>query len=210
MSTEAVPIPSITSLRIPIIKKGEYDLWSMKMRQYLAITDHALWDVIVNGNVVLDEPLQVEGQPKPPQPTLPAATKRNQDKALNILLSAIPDGHLLKFHDAKDAKQLWAAIKTRFGGNDASKKMHRNLLKQQFETFTVGERESLDAAYDRFQNLLSMLELYGAEVSVEDANFKFLRSLPSVWHVVATMIRGQPGLESMDFDDLYNNLKVYE
>ena len=61
MSTEATPIPSITSLRIPIIKKGEYDLWSMKMRQYIAITDHALWDVIVNGNVVLKEPVEVPG-----------------------------------------------------------------------------------------------------------------------------------------------------
>ena len=55
-----------------------------------------------------------------------------------------------------------------------------------------------------------MLELYGVEVIVEDANLKFLRSLPSVWHVVTTMIRGQPGLDTMDFDDLYNNLKVYE
>ncbi|GJU64210.1 hypothetical protein Tco_1246045 [Tanacetum coccineum] len=26
----------------------------------------------------------------------------------------------------------------------------------------------------------------------------------------ATMIRGQPGLDELDFDDLYNNLKVYE
>ena len=55
-----------------------------------------------------------------------------------------------------------------------------------------------------------MLELYEAKVSVEEANLKFLRSLPSIWHVVATMIRGQSGLDSMDFDDLYNNLKVYE
>ncbi|GJY25484.1 hypothetical protein Tco_0400210 [Tanacetum coccineum] len=47
-------------------------------------------------------------------------------------------------------------------------------------------------------------------VSIEDAHLKFLRSLPSVWHVVATMIRGQPGLDELDFDDLYNNLKVYE
>ncbi|GJT01675.1 hypothetical protein Tco_0822844 [Tanacetum coccineum] len=46
--------------------------------------------------------------------------------------------------------------------------------------------------------------------SIEDANLKFLEPLPSVWHVVATMIRGQPGLDELDFDDLYNNLKVYE
>jgi hypothetical protein len=210
MSTEAATAPYITAVRIPTVKKGEYDLWAMKMRQYIAITDHSLWEVIVNGNMQLEQPLEIPGQPTPPKPTIPAATKRNQDKALNILLSAIPDGHLLKFHDAQDAKQLWAAIKKKFGGNDASKKMHRNLLKQQFETFTVGEREGLDSAYERFQNLLSLLELYGAEASVEDANLKFLRSLPSAWHVVATMIRGQSGLDTMDFDDLYNNLKVYE
>ncbi|GJR79864.1 hypothetical protein Tco_0150649 [Tanacetum coccineum] len=71
-------------------------------------------------------------------------------------------------------------------------------------------KEELDSAYERFQHILSMLELHDATVSIEDANLKFLRSLPSVWHVVATMIRGQPGLDELDFDDLYNNLKVYE
>ncbi|GJS21535.1 ribonuclease H-like domain-containing protein [Tanacetum coccineum] len=148
-----------------------------------------------------------------------ANARRNNEKALNILLSAIPDRHLLSFHDATNAKTLWTAIKARFGGNDASKKMQKNLLKQQFETFTIGSREELDSAYERFQNILSMLELYDAKVSLEDANLKFLRSLPSVWHVVATMIRDNPppGLDDWSFicdfyfyDDLYNNLKVYE
>ncbi|GJZ13323.1 ribonuclease H-like domain-containing protein [Tanacetum coccineum] len=142
--------------------------------------------------------------------SLAANARRNNEKALNILLSAIPDRHLLSFHDAVDARSLWKAIKARFGGNEASKKMQKNLLKQQFETFTIGSREELDSAYERFQHILSMLELHDATVSIEDANLKFLRSLPSVWHVVATMIRGQPGLDELDFDDLYNNLKVYE
>ncbi|GKG24820.1 hypothetical protein Tco_0395448, partial [Tanacetum coccineum] len=48
------------------------------------------------------------------------------------------------------AQSLWAAIKARFGGNKESKKMQKNLLKQQFETFVVGAREELDSAYDRF------------------------------------------------------------
>ncbi|GJR09964.1 ribonuclease H-like domain-containing protein [Tanacetum coccineum] len=129
---------------------------------------------------------------------------------LTYCLSAIPDRHRLVFMMATNAKTLWTAIKARFGGNDASKKMQKNLLKQQFETFSIGSREELDSAYERFQNILSMLELYDAKVSLEDANLKFLRSLPSVWHVVATMIRGQPGLDELEFDDLYNNLKVYE
>ncbi|GJR87900.1 hypothetical protein Tco_0211911 [Tanacetum coccineum] len=207
--SEAEPIPptsSVTALRIPMIKKGEYDLWSMKMRQYIAITDHILWDIITNGDQATTDPASSSA----PKTSLAANARRNNEKALNILLSAIPDRHLLSFHDATNAKTLWTAIKARFGGNEASKKMQKNLLKQQFETFTIGSREELDSAYERFQNILSMLELYDAKVSLEDANLKFLRSLPSVWHVVATMIRGQPGLDELEFDDLYNNLKVYE
>ncbi|GJY91583.1 putative ribonuclease H-like domain-containing protein [Tanacetum coccineum] len=204
------PASSVTALRIPIIKKGEYDLWCMKMRQYIAITDHILWDIITNGDQATTEPASSSGQPSAPKTSIVVNARRNNEKALNILLSAIPDRHLLSFHDAQDAQSLWAAIKARFGGNKESKKMQKNLLKQQFETFVVGAREELDSAYDRFQNIISMLELYDAKVSCEDANLKFLRSLPSVWHVVATMIRGQPGLDELDFDDLYNNLKVYE
>ncbi|GKA83860.1 hypothetical protein Tco_0805455 [Tanacetum coccineum] len=174
--SEAEPIPptsSVTALRIPMIKKGEYDLWSMKMRQHIAITDHILWDIITNGDQATTDP----ASSSVPKTSLAANVRRNNEKALNILFSAIPDRHLLSFHDAVDARTLW---------------------------------EELDSAYERFQHILSMLKLYDAKVSQEDANLKFLRSLPSVWHVVATMIRGQPGLDELEFDDLYNNLKVYE
>ncbi|GJS07769.1 hypothetical protein Tco_0364565 [Tanacetum coccineum] len=186
--SETEPIPptsSVTALRIPIIKKGEYDLWSMKMRQYIAITDHILWDIITNGNQTTTDP--ASPSVSAPKTSLAANARRNNEKALNILLSAIPDRHLLSFHDAVDARSLWKAIKARFGGNEASKKMQKNLLKQQFETFTIGSREELDSAYERFQHILSMLELHDATVSIEDANLKFLRSLPSVWHVVVVM-----------------------
>ncbi|GJW08128.1 hypothetical protein Tco_1570551 [Tanacetum coccineum] len=146
-----VPTSSVTALRIPIIKKGEYDLWSMKMRQYIAITDHILWDIITNGNQTTTDP--ASPSVSAPKTSLAANARRNNEKALNILLSAIPDRHLLSFHDAVDARSLWKAIKARFGGNEASKKMQKNLLKQQFETFTIGSREELDSAYERDYSL---------------------------------------------------------
>ncbi|GJT08503.1 ribonuclease H-like domain-containing protein [Tanacetum coccineum] len=62
--SEAEPIPptsSVTALRIPMIKKGEYDLWSMKMRQYIAITDHILWDIITNGDQATTDPTSSSG-----------------------------------------------------------------------------------------------------------------------------------------------------
>nr|GEW41532.1 hypothetical protein [Tanacetum cinerariifolium] len=47
-------------------------------------------------------------------------------------------------------------------------------------------------------------------VSTEDANQKFLRSLPSSWSQVSLIIRTKPGVDTLNFDDLYNNLKVFE
>ncbi|GJZ95000.1 hypothetical protein Tco_0667203 [Tanacetum coccineum] len=48
---------------------------------------------------------------------------------------ALPEDHLVKFHKMTDAKEMWDAIKSRFGGNDESKKMQKYILKQQFEGF---------------------------------------------------------------------------
>nr|GEW19251.1 ribonuclease H-like domain-containing protein [Tanacetum cinerariifolium] len=74
-----------------------------------------------------------------------------------------------------DAKEMWEEIKSRFGGNDESKKMQKYILKQQFESFSVSNSKGLHKGYDRFQGLLSQLETHGASVSTEDANQKFLR-----------------------------------
>ncbi|GJR44845.1 ribonuclease H-like domain-containing protein [Tanacetum coccineum] len=198
-------------MKIPIIKKEEYDIWSMRMRQYICHIDHNPWDIIINGDLQ-EEAAPAGEQSGPPAPKIAKqlAAKRNQERVKSILLLAIPDEYLLKFHNAPDAKSLWDAIKLRFGGNDESKNMHRNVLKHQFENFTTAPNESLDKAYDRFQKLISQLEVYAALVSKEDINQKFLRSLPPSWSQIALIMRNKPDIDQTDIDDLYNNLRVYE
>ncbi|GJS58810.1 ribonuclease H-like domain-containing protein [Tanacetum coccineum] len=149
-------------------------------------------------------------RPPAPKTAKQLTAKRNQERVKSILLLAIPDEYLLKFHNVPDAKSLWAAIKSRFGGNDESKKMQRNVLKHQFENFTTAPNESLDKAYDRFQKLISQLEVHAAPVSKEDINQKFLRSLPPSWSQIALIMRNKPDIDQTDIDDLYNNLRVYE
>ncbi|GJW92683.1 hypothetical protein Tco_0170236 [Tanacetum coccineum] len=39
---------------------------------------------------------------------------------------------------------------------------------------------------------------------------KFLRALPSSWNNVALIMRNTDGIDDLDIDDLYNNLKVFE
>nr|GEU99370.1 transposase, MuDR, MULE transposase domain protein [Tanacetum cinerariifolium] len=99
--TQQIP-HSVSSIKLPILKKGEYDIWALKMKHHLSHTDYLIW----------------------------------------------------------------------------------------------------------FQTLLSQVEIYGAGVSHEDANQKFLRSLPSSWSQVALIMRTKP--DTLSFDDLYNNLRVFE
>ncbi|GJS03258.1 putative ribonuclease H-like domain-containing protein [Tanacetum coccineum] len=60
----------------------------------------------------------------------PDEFKRLEVKARSTLMMGIPNEHQLKFNSIKDAKSLLEAIEKRFGGNAATKKTQRNLLKQ--------------------------------------------------------------------------------
>ncbi|GJU90299.1 ribonuclease H-like domain-containing protein [Tanacetum coccineum] len=81
--------------------------------------------------------------------------------------------------------------------------------------YTTTKKELLYPIWEVIQkgngpSLLSQLEIHGAGVSTEDANQKFLRSLPSSWSQVSLVMRTKPGVDSLSIDDLYNNLRVFE
>ncbi|GJW16321.1 putative ribonuclease H-like domain-containing protein, partial [Tanacetum coccineum] len=179
---------TVSIIKLPILKKGEYDIWSMKMEHYLAYTDYPIWEVIQRGNGHVSVLTDTNGVIKdlPPKTIEEILAREKERKARTTLLIALPEDHLAKFHKITDAKEMWEAIKSRFGGNDESKKMWK------------------------FQSLMSQLEIHGACISTEDANQKFLKSLPSTWSQVSLIIRTKPGVDSLNFDDLYNNLRVFE
>ncbi|GJZ62888.1 hypothetical protein Tco_0619309 [Tanacetum coccineum] len=135
-----------------------------------------------NGPVSITTDTQGQIKVLPPRTVEEIVARERERKARTTLLMALPEDHLAKFHKMTDAKEMWDAIKSRFGGNDESKKMPKYILKQQFEGFSISNSEGLHKGYDRFQSLLSQLEIHGAGVSTEDANQKLLRSLPSAWN----------------------------
>ncbi|GKD59463.1 hypothetical protein Tco_1296972 [Tanacetum coccineum] len=61
------------------------------------------------------------------------AQRRLELKARSTLLIGIPNEHQLKFNSIKDVKSLLQAVEKRFGGNAATKKTQRNLLKKKYE-----------------------------------------------------------------------------
>ncbi|GJT19358.1 putative ribonuclease H-like domain-containing protein [Tanacetum coccineum] len=139
--------------------EGEYDIWAMKMEHYLAHTDYPIWEVIQNGNGPVSS-----SQLLPQETTLLLPSKQQ------------------RVVDRERERKL------RFGGNDESKKMQKYILKQQFEGFTVSNIDGIHKGYERFQSLLSQLEIHGAG----NNQGKY------AWETFPVL------------DDLYNNLRVFE
>ncbi|GJT61281.1 ribonuclease H-like domain-containing protein [Tanacetum coccineum] len=136
--------------------------------------------------------------------------KKNDVKARSLLLMALPNEHQLSFNQYTDAKTLFAAVKARFRGNEATKKTQKTLLKQQYENFNGLSLESLDSIFNRLQKIVSILTILGVNITQEDLNSKFLRSLPPEWNTHVVFWMNKADIETLSIDDLYNNFKIIE
>nr|GEW96123.1 hypothetical protein [Tanacetum cinerariifolium] len=149
--------------KLPILKQDEYEMWRLMIEQYFQIQDYALWDVIENGNSFEPVAQTVKGSSTPHIPGPVTADekiqKKNDVKARSMLLMALPNEHLMTFNQYKDAKSLFDAKTTRFGGNDVTKKTQKTLLKQMYENFSAQSTEnksdldkiSIDDLYNNFK-----------------------------------------------------------
>nr|GEU79102.1 ribonuclease H-like domain, reverse transcriptase, RNA-dependent DNA polymerase [Tanacetum cinerariifolium] len=106
----------------------------------------------------------------PPKTAEQKIAKKNDLKAKSTLMLAIPDEHLLKFHACKDAKSLWEAIKNRFRGNKESKKIHKTILKQNYENFAASSQEGLNKTYDSTNETVNTVHSVFAANSKDQAS----------------------------------------
>ncbi|GJQ97469.1 hypothetical protein Tco_0008608 [Tanacetum coccineum] len=106
----------------------------MRMEQYLQCIDYTLWEIVENGNA-------------------PIVTKTIDGKETVIPPTSV-----------EEKAQRRAELKARstlFGGNTATKKTQKNLLKQQYENFAASSTEVIEQTYERLQKLISQLEMHG-------------------------------------------------
>ncbi|GJY68363.1 putative ribonuclease H-like domain-containing protein [Tanacetum coccineum] len=85
----------------------------------------------------------------PPKTAEEILARERERKARTTLLMSIPEDHLAKFHKMTDAKDMWEAIKSKFGGNDGSKKMQKYILKQQLKANSVSNLARLHKFFDK-------------------------------------------------------------
>nr|GEZ19764.1 ribonuclease H-like domain-containing protein [Tanacetum cinerariifolium] len=147
-----------TLAKTPILDTGKFEQWKFRIQQYLQHEHYALWEVIEFGDsyVVPASTASAEttntasdGTGKKKGRTVTLTTKdmqkrKNDVKARTTLLLSLFDEDQLRFSKHETAQELWAAILKTFGGNEATKKTKKNLLKQQYGNFKAKGLETLE------------------------------------------------------------------
>ncbi|GJY73824.1 hypothetical protein Tco_0478255, partial [Tanacetum coccineum] len=147
---------------------------------------------------------------------------------------------MLQDIDREDLETLWKLVKTKHGDTRPEDEHERVLLgdlKVMFEPYIRSEGQASSSTYaddimfSFFANQSNSPQLDNEDLEQintddleeidlkwqvatltirEDANLKLLRSLPSAWNNIASIMRNKSDLDTMSMDDLYNNLKVYK
>ncbi|KAJ9566196.1 hypothetical protein OSB04_002162 [Centaurea solstitialis] len=195
--------------KVPMLKPNEFDMWKIRIRQYMLLTDYGMWEVVENGRGTDEE--VAEGAARPP-PRSDADRKRRQTemKALSTLLLAIPNEYQHQFSSCTDVKALWTAIEKRFSGTKSTKRNQKAILKQQYENVTSLKNESMTQTFDRFNKLIGELATVDVKMDKDDVNRKFLRSLGEEWTIYTVSFRQWDDLEDKELEDLYNDLRIFE
>nr|GEV02952.1 putative ribonuclease H-like domain-containing protein [Tanacetum cinerariifolium] len=136
---------SNNNTKFPYLKKDEYEVWAMKMEYWITHNDMNIWKMIQNGNNMKRTGRDHDGNViiLPPTTVKEHIAVQRESKARTTLLQSIPDDHVANFHYMDDARDIWNAIKSRFGSNAESKKIRKSMLKQEFSEFRIDEAEGL-------------------------------------------------------------------
>nr|GEV91672.1 putative ribonuclease H-like domain-containing protein [Tanacetum cinerariifolium] len=103
MESQLETIQTVYALKLSMLKIGDYDLWSIRMEQYLTHTYCDLWEVIANGDAPVTIALVSGGAEAtiPPNTTEQKIARRNELKAKSTIF---------KYEVAKNLPPAWNTL----------------------------------------------------------------------------------------------------
>nr|GEZ99671.1 xylulose kinase-1 [Tanacetum cinerariifolium] len=87
---------------------GEYDIWAMKMHNFISSSDLLCWNIVLKGNSAKSMTTDKDGNLKIRHPVTAEEHQQVQreEKARTILLFALPDEHMGDFYHMIDARDI--------------------------------------------------------------------------------------------------------
>ncbi|VFR03420.1 unnamed protein product [Cuscuta campestris] len=103
-------------------------------------------------------------------------------KAINILHCSLGPDEFARGCSCKTAKEVWDLLQAKHEGDTSTKQTMLALGNSEYESFKIGQHESIQDANRRFNEIINKLGKLGKEYSTSELNTKILLSLSKEWH----------------------------
>nr|GEZ88158.1 hypothetical protein [Tanacetum cinerariifolium] len=218
MSQDVLTVGS--TMRIPLLYRGEYSQWSEKFMNYLE--EQTDGEAMINCIKHDDQPLprvtqvSIAGTSSTEQPPLKDKSMwSDQEKkiqkidhlARSLLIQGLSNDIYSLIDSNKIAKDLWDALAKRMLGSEYSEQDRKVVVLYEYETFKATEGELLLDIYIRYLQMINDLKKCGYSKDNFELNFEFLNNLQREWKHYATMMRQNKNLMDINNDAIYNILK---
>ncbi|GJX81250.1 ribonuclease H-like domain-containing protein [Tanacetum coccineum] len=208
----------VAASKVPMLKPGEYEIWRMRIEQYIQMIDYALWEVIEK-SATLPKTTMVEGviTVMPITTAEEKAQRRLEVKARSTLMIGIPNEHQLNFNSIKDAKKLLEVVKRdllelldeKLSQEDVNKKLLRS-LSPEWNTHAVVWRNkadldtmSMDDLYNNLKHYKAVNTAHGVSTASTQVNAATTNKLDNLSDVViCAFFASQPNSPQLVHEDL--------
>ncbi|GKD05505.1 hypothetical protein Tco_1180479 [Tanacetum coccineum] len=183
--------------RPPLFESDGFIYWKNRFETYVKSKDLDLWHIITDG----DFP-PIQNNPETKKDEIVPFHKQNDDlkkklaknnEAKMVIYNALPRKEYERIFMCQTAKEIWDTLLITHQGNNQVKANKIDLLVQQYEQFTIPEKESIDNTFAK---------------SSKNCVRKFLRALHPKWRTKVTAIEESKNLTTLPLDELIGNLKV--
>ncbi|GJS98207.1 hypothetical protein Tco_0819377 [Tanacetum coccineum] len=169
----------------PLLEPNGFCFWKARFETYVKSKDIDIWQVIQNVDFYFEvEDLKTKLMKETPYELLKDDEKKqlgNNNEANMTLYNALP---------LKNCKI--------------------DLLTQEYEKFSISNKETIDSGFTRFNVVVTSLKSLDPDYSSKNHVRKFLHALPLKWRAKVTSIEEAEELATLPLDELVGNLKVYE
>ncbi|KAJ9567533.1 hypothetical protein OSB04_003499 [Centaurea solstitialis] len=213
--------------KVPMLKPNEFDMWKIRIRQYMLLTDFGMWEVVENGRGT-DEAVAEGGARPPPRSDADKKRRQTEIEKYNNQTSLV----LSKKKTTKGLSLYELISQPKITGVTEMKALSTLLLaipneyQHQFSTYT--DAKSLWTALEkRFSGTKSTKRNRKAILKQQYENFTSLKNesmtqtfdrFNKLIGELATVdvkmdkddVNKRDDLEEKELEDLYNDLRIFE
>ncbi|KAI3758279.1 hypothetical protein L6452_05837 [Arctium lappa] len=96
--------------KVPMLRRNEFDMWKIRIKQYILLTDYSMWDIIENGPSEAGK-IGADGKRTPPKTDAERKIRQTEMKALSTLLLAIPNEYQHQYQKYQEKSESHSEAK---------------------------------------------------------------------------------------------------